>query len=104
MTDSERQFGAFVRSLRRQRREPLRVVAAALEVDSTLLSKIERGTRFPTSAQVERFAVYYRIPVDELAARAIADRIVAEYGQGTATLQAANIVRERAATYLREDA
>lgn len=92
---TERTFGETARALRKQRGQPLRVVAAALEIDSTLLSKIERGDRFPTEVQVARFADYYAVPVDELAARVIADRILLRYGRESATLQAVGIVKER---------
>jgi len=95
-------FGETIRALRKQRAEPLRVVAAAIEIDSTLLSKIERGERFPTDAQTAKFARYFDIPQDELVAQVIADRIVSAYGYQPTTLQAARIVRERVAPYLEE--
>jgi transcriptional regulator with XRE-family HTH domain len=95
----EQTFGETVRIWRKQRGEPLRVVAAAVEIDSTLLSKIERGERLPTETQLARFADYFNVPLDELAAQVIADRIISEYGHQEVTLQALNIVRERIAPY-----
>jgi transcriptional regulator with XRE-family HTH domain len=89
----------LLRALRSQRHEPLRVVAAATEIDSTLLSKFERGQRFPSTAQLARLATYFGVAADDLMAHAIADRIVAEYGEQTATQQALNILRERLSTY-----
>jgi transcriptional regulator with XRE-family HTH domain len=101
-TENPRTFGETTRTLRKQRGEPLRVVAAAVEIDSTLLSKIERGERFPTEAQIAKFAGYFGVPQEELAAKAIADRIISEYGHQSATLQAIKIVKERMAPYLGE--
>lgn len=96
-------FGETIRSWRMQRTEPMRVVAAALEIDSTLLSKIERGQRLPTDAQLVKFADYFGVPLDKLAAKVIADKIVADYGhQEGATLEALKIVRERIAPYRTE--
>jgi transcriptional regulator with XRE-family HTH domain len=95
-------FGETTRTLRKQRGEPLRVVAAAVEIDSTLLSKIERGQRFPTEAQIAKFAEYFGIPQEELAAKAIADRIISAYGHQPATLHAMRIIRERMASYPEE--
>jgi transcriptional regulator with XRE-family HTH domain len=96
----EQTFGDTIRVWRKQRGEPLRVVAAAVEIDSTLLSKIERGERLPTEAQLIKFAEYFDVALNELATRVIADRIVTEYGhQGSATLQALELVRERIAPY-----
>jgi transcriptional regulator with XRE-family HTH domain len=83
---AKRAFGETIRALRKQRSEPLRVVAAAVEIDSTLLSKIERGERFPTQAQIRKFAEYFELPLEELTAQVIADRIVFEYGHQEATL------------------
>ena len=80
----------------------MRVVAAAVEIDSTLLSKIERCERLPTEAQLAKFANYFNVPLDELAAQVIADRIVSEYGHRGATLQALQIVKERIASYRTE--
>jgi transcriptional regulator with XRE-family HTH domain len=101
-TENPRTFGETTRTLRKQRGEPLRVVAAAVEIDSTLLSKIERGERFPTEAQVAKFSEYFGVPQEELAAKAIADRIISEYGYQSATLQAIQIIKERMAPYLGE--
>lgn len=95
-------FGEMIREWRKQRGEPLRVVAAAIEIDSTLLSKLERGERLPTTAQVAKFSDYFEIPLEELTAQVIAEKIVAEYGPHTATLQAVDIVKERAAAYQTE--
>src|SRR5260221_4239423 len=99
MIESMKSFGETIRTLRKQQGEPLRVVAAAIEIDSTLLSKIERGDRLPTEIQIRRFAAYYQIPVEELAALVIADKILAEHGSHQVTLQAINLVRERMAAY-----
>jgi transcriptional regulator with XRE-family HTH domain len=95
----EQTFGETIRAWRKQRDEPLRVVAAAVKIDSTLLSKIERGERLPTEVQLARFAEYFNVPLDKLSAQVIADRIISEYGYKEATLQALNIVRERVAPY-----
>lgn len=100
--NSKQSCGETIRALRKQRGEPLRVVAAAVEMDSTLLSKIERGERFPTEAQTAKFAKYFGVSQDSLLAQVIADRIVTQYGQHTTTLQAVKIVKERAIVYAKE--
>lgn len=38
-------FGEYIRKLREQRKLPLRKVAAALDIDTSILSKIERNER-----------------------------------------------------------
>lgn len=68
-----------------QQNVPLRVIAAAVEIDSTLLSRFELGERFPTDVQLKRFAAYFELPLEELAAQLIADRIIVAYGNDEVT-------------------
>jgi len=93
-------LGKTLRDLRKKRKEPLRVVAAAIEIDSSLLSKIEHGERFPTERQLVKFAEYFGVPFDELKAQSIADRIVASYVLSKTTLQALKIAEARINQYL----
>jgi transcriptional regulator with XRE-family HTH domain len=89
-------FGNLIRKVRHNRAEPLRIVAAAIEIDSTLLSKLERGERFPTETQMAKFARYFKIPEHELRARVIAERIISKCDDEDAALYAAEILREQA--------
>lgn len=100
--ETKRTFGETIRNLRKQRNEPLRIVAAYVGIDSTLLSKIERGERFPSQAQIAKFAEYFDTPFDDLNAQVIADKIVSEYGHYPATLRAIKIVNERISPYVEE--
>jgi transcriptional regulator with XRE-family HTH domain len=88
-------FGETIRNLRSLQNVPLRVVAAAVEIDSTLLSRFELGERFPTDEQLKRFANYFKLPLEELTAQVIADRIIATYGNSEVTNMAAVLVQER---------
>ena len=92
-------FGEIIRTLRLQQNVPLRVIAAAVEIDSTLLSRFELGERFPTDEQLKRFAAYFQVPLEELSAQLIADRIIAAYGNDRVTMKAAAIVQERIVEY-----
>ncbi len=92
-------FGELIRALRLKKNVPLRVVAAAVEIDSTLLSRFERGDRFPTDEQIKRFAECFQKPVEEFSAQVIADRILSSYGHDAVMLKAAEIVKERIAEY-----
>lgn len=92
-------FGEFIRKLRQDRDEPLRVVAAAVGIDSTLLSKLEHGDRFPTEAQIVKFAKFFKLPEGELKGRVIADKVTSEYEDDDAALHAAHILKERATPY-----
>ena len=92
-------FGEFIRKLRQDREEPLRVVAAGVGIDSTLLSKLEHGDRFPTELQISKFAKFFKLLEGELKGRVIADKVTSEYGDETAALHAAHILQERATPY-----
>ncbi|HEX3716495.1 MAG TPA: helix-turn-helix transcriptional regulator [Verrucomicrobiae bacterium] len=99
MRDKKSSFGEFIRKMRQNRQEPLRVIAAAVGIDSTHLSKLEHGDRFPTDAQISRFARFFKVPEVELKGRVIADRVTSEYGNEDAALYAAHILKERATPY-----
>jgi transcriptional regulator with XRE-family HTH domain len=99
MRDKESSFGEFIRKMRQDREEPLRVVAAAVGIDSTLLSKLEHGDRFPTEAQIAKFAKFFKVPERELKGRVIADKVSSEYDDDEAALHAALILKERATPY-----
>ena len=49
-------FGDTIRKLRENKELPLRTVAAYLDIDQAILSKIERGQRKPTREQVVKLA------------------------------------------------
>lgn len=95
MSDST--LAAWLRSLREQRDVPLRIVAAAVDMDSTLLSKLELGTRLPTDAQAEALARHYKVAPDEMRRRVVAARILDQFGDDPALHGAISIVREEAA-------
>mgnify|MGYP001601162341 CR=1 FL=1 len=92
-------FGDFIRKLRQDKKQPLRIVAAAVGIDSALLSKLEHGDRFPTEVQISKFAKLFKIPERELKGRVIADKVISEYEDDGAALHAAYIIRERATPY-----
>jgi transcriptional regulator with XRE-family HTH domain len=87
-------FSRWLRTLREAREVPLRVVAAAIGVDSTLLSKLECGERLPTDVQADALARHYKIESDEMRRRLVAARILHDYGGDPALTDAIALVRE----------
>lgn len=55
-------FGEFLRYNREQLRLPLRKVASELDIDTSILSKIERGERVATKEMLETFSKTLDIP------------------------------------------
>ncbi|MBK6937994.1 MAG: helix-turn-helix transcriptional regulator [Chitinophagaceae bacterium] len=70
------QFGDRVRQLREQQNLLLRQVAPLLEIDTPLLSKIERGERMAKKEQVIKLAEILKVYKDELLTLWLADQIV----------------------------
>ena len=59
-------FGIIVRKLREKKGLLLRQIAAILEIDTALISKIERGERKANREQVAKLAEVLDVEVDEL--------------------------------------
>jgi HTH-type transcriptional regulator, competence development regulator len=71
-------LGARLRHLRETRHLPLWKVAHAAEMDSTLLSKIELGQRFPTREQTAALAKFFSANTTELESMRMAERFLSE--------------------------
>ncbi|WP_407503205.1 helix-turn-helix domain-containing protein [Elizabethkingia miricola] len=72
----QRDFGIKIRKLREQKGLLLRQIAAALEIDTALVSKIERGERKASKEQVVKLAGLLEINPDELLVIWLSDKIV----------------------------
>jgi HTH-type transcriptional regulator, competence development regulator len=66
----------ILRDLREKNGLLLRQVAAEIQIDQALLSKIERGERMPTKDQVIRFANFYHFDQNELLIAFLSDKLV----------------------------
>jgi len=53
-------FGEYIRSLRETAGLPIRKIAAQLDIDPSLLGKIERNERQPTREQIASIAKIYK--------------------------------------------
>jgi transcriptional regulator with XRE-family HTH domain len=88
-----------LRQLRKQIKVPLWVPAAAAKMDSTLLSKIETGKRLPTPEQLAALTRYFKVPVEPLETRRLAEEMLKSYGAHPGFGAASAIVREEAGEY-----
>jgi transcriptional regulator with XRE-family HTH domain len=59
-------FGEYIRRVREERDLPLRKVAAALDIDTSILSKIERNERVATKEMIPIFAEILDRPEKEI--------------------------------------
>lgn len=68
-------FGEIIKTLRTDRNLPLRKVAAFLDIDTSLLSKIERGERSATIDVVIRVADFFSVDEKKLVMDYYSDQI-----------------------------
>ncbi len=68
-------FGQKVRKLRETKGLYLRQLAAILEIDQALLSKIERNERRAQRKQVEKIAQFFDVPQHELITSWLSDKV-----------------------------
>ena len=71
-------IGELIRRLRENKGEPLRKVAAYLDVDLAILSKIERGKRKATKELVVKLAKYFGEDEKKMLVAYLSDRILYE--------------------------
>lgn len=71
-------FGEYIRVLRISRGLFLRQVAASLQIDPSLLSRIERADKRPTREQVIQLASILKTNENDLLIHYLSDRVVYE--------------------------
>lgn len=59
-------FGEYIRRVREEKKLPLRKVAAALDIDTSILSKIERNERVATKEMISILAETLERPEKEI--------------------------------------
>lgn len=69
-------IGPKIRELREQNHILLRQLAAQLEIDTTLLSKMERGERFFKREDIVMLAKLFQQPEHELLTLWLADKVL----------------------------
>lgn len=88
-------FGDYIRKLRLEKDLPLRIVAAYLDIDQAILSKIERGQRKPGRELVSKLAAYYKVKEDEMLVYWLSDKLVYELADEEMALQALKLAEEK---------
>lgn len=68
-------LGEFIRELREKTGLPIRKVAAQLDIDPSLLGKIERNDRQPTKEQIKKLAEIFEQDENYLLSEFVSDQI-----------------------------
>lgn len=71
-------IGKQIRKLRNESGLPLRKVAASLDIDQSILSKIERGERKATKEQIIQIAQIFNTDKNELLINYFSDKVIYE--------------------------
>lgn len=88
-------LGDTIRKLREEKELPLRTVAAFLDIDQAILSKIERGQRKPTREQVVKLAEYFKVKENDLLVAWLSDKLVYEIEDEDMALKALQVAEEK---------
>ena len=90
-------LGDTIRKLREDINLPLQSVAAFLDIEPELLSKIESGHRKPTREQVVKLAGYFKLNENDLLVAWLADKVLYEVEDEEVALQALQMAEEKIA-------
>lgn len=88
-------IGGKLRKLREETELPLRKVAAMLDIDIAILSKMERGERPLSKEVVTKLAKIYKHDEEELTILFLSQKIVNEYGEEELALKAMQVAEEQ---------
>jgi transcriptional regulator with XRE-family HTH domain len=88
-------LGETIRKLREDKELPLRTVAAFLDIDQAILSKIERGHRNASREQVVKLAEFFKIKETDLLVSWLSDKLVYEVANEDVALKALQVAEEK---------
>ncbi|WP_432712216.1 helix-turn-helix domain-containing protein [Pedobacter sp.] len=100
MSNFKSELGQYLRELRKGRDETLHQVSKRTDIDSPMLSKIERGERLPTAEQLKRLAKFYNVSEANLKVKHTAEKILKEFGANKITYDAIQLVNEQLTPYV----
>jgi len=88
-------IGETIRNLRIDRQLPLRTVAAYLDIDQAILSRIERGKRKATREHIVKLAKYFNVPEKDLLVTWLADKVIYEVADESVAFEALKVAEEK---------
>lgn len=90
-------LGGIIKKLREEKKLPLRTVAAYLDIDQAILSKMERGQRKISRDNVLKLAEYFDVKEEDLLVAWLSDKLVYEIGDEKIALKALEAAEEKIA-------
>lgn len=92
-------LGDILKNAREAKEMILRKVAAAVDIDQSLISKFEKNERKPTLEQIKRFATFYAIPEEELIISWHSEKIAEALKYSDSTSEILSLVEEKVVYY-----
>lgn len=83
-----------LRKLREENHLPLRKVAALVDIDAAILSKMERGERKLTKDVVQKLAKLYKYDPEELMVLYLSEKVIYEIGEEELAIKALHVAEE----------
>ena len=88
-------IGEIIRGHREEKRMLLRQLAALLEIDSAILSKIERGERKATKEQIIKIAAILGIKQNEMLIQYLSEKIAYEIADEETAKQVLKVAEKK---------
>jgi transcriptional regulator with XRE-family HTH domain len=88
-------FGEHLRTLREATTLSLREVATNIDIDLSLLAKIERNERPPTKQLIKQIATYFKVNEQELLDEFLSDQIAYKIFDEEADLNILKVAEEK---------
>ena len=88
-------FGELLRSLREETGQTLKTVAKNLQMDTSLLAKIERNERHPTKQIISQVAEYFNVDKKELQSEFLSDQIAYKILDEEADIEILKVAEEK---------
>lgn len=88
-------FGEQVRLLREEAKFSLREVAEQIDIDTSLLGKIERNDRQPTKEQIKLIAKFFKLDERDLIKEFISDQIAYKILEEEADLDTLKVAEKK---------
>jgi predicted nucleotidyltransferase len=89
--------GDIIRRLRHEKKLSLRIVAAYLDIDQAILSKMERGLFNPSRGHIVKLAKYFKVNEEELLIAWLSDKLAYEVVDERLALKALKLAEEKVA-------
>ncbi|MDI6738947.1 MAG: helix-turn-helix transcriptional regulator [Candidatus Edwardsbacteria bacterium] len=96
---NKQKLGSKLKSLRVAKGKLLRQVAADLDIDSAVLSKIENNVILPNDKLVKKLSDYYKIDLDNLRIDVYSEKIVRQYGTFRHAGKMVDAIKDKLHTY-----